>query len=44
MHLANIRQDGFDPQQELYERSKQIEPPPTGGVGIEKKKFDWLRR
>lgn len=41
---TNVVQDGFDAQQELYERSKLIEPPAMGGTGAERKKFDWLRR
>lgn len=38
---TNKKQNCADPQQELYERSKQVEPIPSGG---ERKKFDWLRR
>jgi len=41
INQANICQECADPQQELYERSKQVEPATTGA---EKKKFDWLRR
>lgn len=43
-HLLMRIQETADPQQELYERSKLVEPPVAATAGGERRKINWLRR